>query len=80
MSDLPTARDYAGIHTVSAYCPACNRFAELDLPGLVAAGHGDVPLVRLALRCSECGQAECEVKVSGKAYPGGVGLEGYGPK
>ncbi len=58
MSDPPTARDYAGIHTVHGVCrdPACDRWAELDLAALVAAGQGDVPLIELKLRCSKCGK------------------------
>jgi hypothetical protein len=40
LGELPTAKDYAGIHTVYAVCrdPACDRWAKLDLAALVAAG------------------------------------------
>jgi hypothetical protein len=42
MSGRPTPRDYAGIHTVHAVCPHCERWAKLDLAALVAAGQGDI--------------------------------------
>jgi hypothetical protein len=47
LGELPTAKDYAGIHTVFAVCrdPACDRWAKLDLAALVAAGQGDIPLI-----------------------------------
>lgn len=70
---LPTARDYANIHTVHAVC-SCGHWRELDLPDLVARGIGDVPLVQLRLRCSACGAVGHEIKVSGRAYPGGAPL------
>jgi hypothetical protein len=56
MGDLPTARNYAGVHTVHAVCPRCDRWKLLDLAALVAAGQEDIPLVSLPLRCSQCGQ------------------------
>jgi hypothetical protein len=70
MSDLPTPKDYAGIHTVHAVCrnPACDHRAKLDLAALVAAGQGDIPLVELKLRCSACGKTGHEIKVSGRSY------------
>jgi hypothetical protein len=68
MSDLPTPKDYAGIHTVHAVCPACDRWQQLDFAALVAAGQGDVPLIQLRLRCSACGRTGHQIKVSGKSY------------
>jgi hypothetical protein len=50
MSDLPTPRDYATVHRVDAGCVACDHWAHLDLPALILAGYGDVPLIRLPLR------------------------------
>jgi len=41
-------------HTVAAYCPACARWCELDLPVLVALGFGDRLLSRCRPRCSVC--------------------------
>jgi hypothetical protein len=71
---LPTPRDYAALHRVDAVCRTCDHWRELDLRDLVACGFGDVPLVELRLRCSACGQTGHEIKVSGRAYPFGVGL------
>jgi hypothetical protein len=70
LGELPTAKDYAGIHTVFAVCrdPACDRWAKLDLAALVAAGQGDIPLIQLPLRCSACGKTGHEIKVSGRSY------------
>ena len=65
---LPTPRDYADVHTVHAVCPHCDRWQKLDLAALVAAGHGDVPLIKLKLRCSACGRTGHEIKVSGRSY------------
>jgi hypothetical protein len=65
---LPTARSYAGVHTVHAVCPQCDRFVELDLAALVEAGQGDIPLIHLPLRCSACGKTGHQIKVSGRSY------------
>ncbi len=50
MGELPTARDYAGVHTVHGVCPNCDHWQELDLAAIVAGGQGDIPLVQLPLR------------------------------
>jgi hypothetical protein len=68
MADPPTARDYAGIHTMHAVCPACDRWVKLGLAELVAAGQGDGPLIELKLRCSACGRTGHQIKVSGRSY------------
>jgi hypothetical protein len=47
--------------------PACNYRAQLDLTALVAAGHGDVPLVQLPLHCAACGAVGHRVFVSGQS-------------
>jgi hypothetical protein len=51
---LPTPRSIPQGYVVSAWCRACQRTVLLDLPALVAGGHGDVPLIQLPLRC-RCG-------------------------
>ena len=56
MAELPTARSYAGVHTVHAVCPQCDRLKELDLAAIVEGGQGDFPLIHLPLRYSACGQ------------------------
>ena len=40
---------------LAANCPRCNRWAELDLAPMVAAGHGDRRLP-IKVRCSVCGE------------------------
>jgi len=76
ISSPPTARDYSGVHRVDAVCLTCDHWSVLDLPALVAAGYGDVPLIRLPLRCAACGRPGHRVVVSGRGYgfgelPGG---------
>ena len=68
MTLLPTPRDSAGVHRVDAVCTACDRFAELDLPALVASGYGDQPLVHQPLRCALCGGTGHRIVVSGRSY------------
>ena len=65
---LPAPRDYADVHTVHAMCPHCDRWRKLDLAALVAAGQGDVPLIKLKLRCSACGLTGHAIKVSGRSH------------
>jgi hypothetical protein len=68
MADPPTARDYVNVHRVDAVCPHCDRWRKLDLAAIVAAGFGDVPLIKLPLRCSACGALGHQIKVSGRSY------------
>jgi hypothetical protein len=68
MGDLPTAREYLGVHRVDAVCPHCDRWKELDLAALVAAGQRGLPLARLPLRCSACGKTGHRIIVSGRSY------------
>jgi hypothetical protein len=35
-------------------CWHCHHQADADLPALIAAGHGDVPLILLRGRCARC--------------------------
>ena len=51
-------------HTVHAVCPACDRWAELGLAALVAAGQRDTLLVELPLRCAACGALGHQIKVN----------------
>ena len=43
-------------HGLSAWYPACRRWADLDLGRLVAEGHGSRRLVTLKPRCGGCGK------------------------
>ena len=47
---LPTPRSVPHGYDVSAWCRACQHTVRLDPAGLVAGGHGDVPLIQLPLR------------------------------
>lgn len=67
---LPTAADYLNIHRVDAICQTCQHVAQIDLAAVVAAGQGDVPLVKLRLRCTGCGGVDCRVVVSGRRFVG----------
>ena len=65
---LPTPRSHLiNAGTVHPYCRTCERVADrpLDIIGLIARGLGDVPLVRLPMRCAACGSRDCGVLVSG---------------
>jgi hypothetical protein len=55
-SSLPTPRDYAEVHHVDAVCNACSHWTVLNVAALIAAGHGDVQLIKLPLRCGVCGR------------------------
>jgi hypothetical protein len=41
----------------------------LDLADLIQHGLGDVPLIRLPLRCAACGKRGHKVVTSGRSYP-----------
>jgi uncharacterized Zn finger protein len=42
-------------HRLDAYCPRCDRWGDLPLAELVAAGHGSRRLP-IAVRCQDCGE------------------------
>ena len=42
-------------HALAAYCVRCDRWAELDLAAMVAAGLGDRRLP-IRVRCQVCGE------------------------
>jgi len=55
-TDLPTPRTTLASRFVRVLltCWHCRHQADADLPALLAAGRGDVPLVRLRWRCARC--------------------------
>jgi hypothetical protein len=55
--DLPTPRSTLRDSSacVLVWCKACRHQADADLEKLVADGRGDVPLIHLRYRCSNCG-------------------------
>jgi hypothetical protein len=73
MGEPPTAREYVNIHRVDCLCPHFDRWRQLDLAAIVAAGQGDIPLISLPLRCSACGKTGHQIKVSGRSYGLGAG-------
>jgi hypothetical protein len=70
-----TPRSLPHGYSVSAWCDACQHTVRLDLPALVAGGHGSVPLIHLPLRC-RCGSDRFGVIVgavsAGKWQPPGA--------
>ena len=55
-ASLSTPRDYAGVHHVDAVCSACGHWIVLDVAALIAAGHSDIQLIKLPLRCGVRGR------------------------
>jgi hypothetical protein len=55
-TDLPTPRTTLASRFVRVLltCWHCRHQADADLPALIAAGRGDVPLVRLRWCCARC--------------------------
>jgi len=54
---LPTPRStlHSRYTCVLVWCKSCRHQREADLQRLVDTGKGDVPLIRLRFRCSNCG-------------------------
>jgi hypothetical protein len=49
-------------HQLAAYCPLCDRWAQLDLAAMVSAGLGDRRLP-IKVRCSVCaGRGRLQVR------------------
>lgn len=58
-------------YTVSKWCASCKKWVgELDLAGLVAAGHGDKPPSSLGLKCKAC-RAPVALTIHPPKEPGG---------
>jgi hypothetical protein len=53
---------------------ACRRAKDAELAALIAAGHGDVPLVQMKSRCGNCGSRRTEFVVGGSDMRPGIGL------
>jgi hypothetical protein len=54
LTDLPTGRGLSN-HKLIVWCKACRRQRGLSGADIVAMGRGDVPLVDLKWRCTNCG-------------------------
>lgn len=55
--ELPAPRTTlrTGYVRVRVWCKSCRRQRDADLQSLVDAGKGDIPLIHLRFRCSNCG-------------------------
>src|SRR5579872_5004136 len=68
-AELPTARTTLASHfRLVVMCRACHRIDDADLAKLVEQGKGDVPLIRLRFRCSNCRSRLCDAVVSGSHF------------
>ena len=66
MSDLPTARDYLKSNVrLLIWCKACRHQREIEFASLVAQDKGDIAMVRLRLRCANCGSRPTDCVISG---------------
>jgi len=68
-------------HRLDAYCSRCDRWAELDLTAMVAAGLGDRRLP-ITVRCQECGdRGQLQVRPPMPAWTNTNGwVENLGPQ
>ena len=68
--DLPTPRStlQARYVRVLLTCWHCRHQTDEDLQGLMDAGRGDTPLVRLRWRCSNCGSRRVDTVEIGRAH------------
>jgi hypothetical protein len=68
--DLPTPRSISRTgYRVHVWCKACRHAKDADLVALVDAGRGDVPLIHLRFRCSNCGSVLTDSVVTSKDDP-----------
>ena len=69
---LPTPRTTlrAGYVEVLVWCKGgCGHQAPVDLPALIEAGKGDVPLIHLRFRCSNCGSRRTDAVITSRENP-----------
>jgi hypothetical protein len=68
LHELPTPRTTlrARYVRVSLTCRSCFHQRDADLQGLIEAGHGDTPLIRLRWRCARCGHRRIDMICTGK--------------
>jgi hypothetical protein len=65
------AADHAAARYVRVlvWCRSCRRRRDADLQALVNAGRGDVPLIHLRFRCSNCGSQLTDFVVTSRDEP-----------
>jgi hypothetical protein len=68
---LPTARTTLKARYVRVLltCWSCKHQRNADLQALIDAGRGDIPLVRLQWRCSECRSTRIDMVVTSHGNP-----------
>jgi hypothetical protein len=65
--DLPTPRSISRTgYRVHVWCRACRHAKDADLVALIDADRGDVPLIHLRFRCSNCGSRLTDSLVTSK--------------
>jgi hypothetical protein len=75
LHELPTPRTtlQSRYVRVLVWCKSCRHQRDADLQALIDAGRGDVPLVNLRFRCSNCGgrltDFVCTSKDAGQVQP-----------
>jgi hypothetical protein len=69
--ELPTPRSTLQARYVAVLltCRSCFRNRAADLEGLIAGGRGDVPLVELRWRCSNCRSQRVDFVVKSRERP-----------
>ena len=63
LHELPTPRSTlrTGYVRVLLTCWSCRHQCDADLAALIDAGRGDVPLIQLRWRCSQCRSARIDM-------------------
>jgi hypothetical protein len=66
MNDLPTPASYGNSGwCLTVWCKACRYQTDVEFPALVKAGKGNIPLVNLRFRCTNCRSLLTDFVVSG---------------
>jgi hypothetical protein len=65
-ADLPTARSYLKHNfRLMIWCRSCRNRREMEFREIVDQGEGDVPIVKLKFRCTNCKSLRTDAVVSG---------------
>ncbi len=66
---LPTARSMLRHRHMRllVWCKSCRDQKDADLQAIVDSGRGDVPLIELRFRCTNCGNRLTDAVVTGSA-------------
>jgi hypothetical protein len=73
LHELPRTTLQSRYVRVLVWCTSCRLQRDADLQALIDAGKGDVPLINLKFRCSNCGSRltdfGCTSKAAGWVQP-----------